>query len=390
MKKIIAICIILFCIFTVSYVFCLNAGFFDTIREVPKNKEKNIQSIRKDMIYEGSLLQWGFDNDGNFTKEMNEMDYNEESWNKDEKKALPDIDIDLKRAKEILIMKREVTIAIIDSDIDCQQNVFKQNLWENKYEIPHDNIDNDNNGYIDDVCGWNFDENNNELYKDFYSGIHGTHIMGILCARDNDRKFNGILANTNVKVMCLKALSGHTGSGKIENVIEAIEYAERNDATICCLSLSTSKHTETLYNVMKKSNMLFTVAVGNEGKKLDKNSAIYPATYNLDNVITVSAVRCDGKISCIANYGKEVVDVVAPGTDIISTFPENQYGFLSGSSVAVPFVSGVAGLLYGNCDKMLSAKEMKQIIMKSVRKNNNLKRLVKSGGIVNAYQTILE
>lgn len=306
------------------------------------------------------------------------------SWNIDERIARVGIDINYSDYSSKTI--RKAIIAVIDTDIYIEHNDF-YNIWKNMDEISEDGIDNDKNGYIDDLAGWNFVENNSTLFDDNDdTANHGTAVVGILSAKSN--RYIGVLNNSLCEVMPIKALSGRTLKGNIDNVIKAIEYAEDNGAVVCCLSIATYNYNKKLNDTIRKSNMIFVVASGNDGYKLDDNLKIYPACIDSDNIISVADVRCDGKLSAMSNYSNEYIDVAAPGSDIVSTYPNNKYGYVSGTSFAVPFVSGLAGMIYSSSAYELSSSEIIEIICNNVYIQEELKDKVKYGGIINYSKSI--
>ena len=157
---------------------------------------------------------------------------NFESINTD---AVANIDINIEDAWKTYSEtenKRTVTVAIIDTGIDTTHSDLKDSIWINEDEIPGDGIDNDGNGYVDDVNGWNFVSNSNEICTG-EEDSHGTHGAGTIAAAWNNGGIAGITDNTHVKLMVLKALGGSDGKGSPESVIEAMKYAEANGADIC-------------------------------------------------------------------------------------------------------------------------------------------------------------
>ena len=157
--------------------------------------------------------------------------------------AYPGIDINIRDAwsrYDSLENKRPVTIALIDTGVDISHPELQNAIWTNADEIPDDGIDNDGNGYIDDVHGWNFLANTNQIYVG-REDVHGTHAAGTIAASKNDGGIMGITDNNYVKIMVLKALGGDEGSGSPESVISAIRYAEANGAQICNLSFGSGK-----------------------------------------------------------------------------------------------------------------------------------------------------
>ena len=237
---------------------------------------------------------------------------------------------------------RDVVVALIDTGVDTSHPDLQGSLWVNADEIPGNGIDDDGNGYIDDTNGWNFYANNNQLYAGTEDS-HGTHAAGTIAAQSgNGIGISGIARAGRVKVMVLKALGGNSGLGSSLSVIQAIRYAEANGATICNLSLGTLSNDPALYETIAKSSMLFVAASGNNGMDTDVTPC-YPASYNLDNVISVGNLTSNGMLHTTSNYGVVSVDLAAPGTYILSTVP-GTYGFMSGTSMAAPMVTAAAAM----------------------------------------------
>ena len=138
--------------------------------------------------------------------------------------------------------KRPLTVAVIDTGVDISHPDLQGSIWVNEDEIPGDGIDNDGNGYVDDVNGWNFVSNSNEICTG-EEDSHGTHGAGTIAATWNNGGIAGITDNTHVKLMVLKALGGSDGKGSPESVIEAMKYAEANGADICNLSFGSGNCT---------------------------------------------------------------------------------------------------------------------------------------------------
>ncbi|MDE5781426.1 MAG: S8 family serine peptidase, partial [Lachnospiraceae bacterium] len=260
-------------------------------------------------------------------------------------------DIGIVRAWKRNQKGKKVIIALIDTTVDIYHEDLYENIWVNNNEIPFDNIDNDGNGYIDDYNGWNFVINNGYVNSDADINEHGTHCAGIIAAGHNKVGVMGIAGNSNVKLMVLPALLSKRTENDINNVISAIKYAENNGADICNLSFSFSEYSKELDDVIRNSNMLFVVASGNYSSDLGGGIDLekveqYPASFNYKNVITVANLSDDMKIAYNSNYGKNTVDIGAPGEFIYSTLPKNRYGFMSGSSQAAPIVSGILAMIY--------------------------------------------
>ena len=243
----------------------------------------------------------------------------------------------------------EITVALIDSSVDVHHEDLAGNLWHNEGEIPGDGIDNDANGFTDDVNGWNFITDSNALNANISEFSHGTHCAGIISALHNGIGTMGIAGSAPVKLMVLPAVEKGDDSEEIENVISAIHYAEKMGAKICSLSCSFDEYSSELETVMAESEMVFVVSAGNfqsgfiGGLDLEKYPR-YPACFVSENIITVSNLTHEGKLAPSSNYGSKTVDIAAPGELIYSTLPNNTYGFNSGTSMAVPVVSAVLAL----------------------------------------------
>lgn len=384
---ILLLCVFAFFVFKQSFTtFSENNDYSESYNENDFDETDMIDDYEKNKIVPSDInknSQWAFNNDGSFS---DFSDISNESWGDDEKIAKAGFDINISNISSIYLENRSVLVSVIDTGVDIYHYAFKNKIWSNEDEIDNDGLDNDKNGYIDDVYGWNFYENNNKIYSDLnYLNQHGTHLLGILCGEDINNNCFGLLGNCDAKIMCLQALNSYTSAGKIDNIINAIKYAENNDAKICCLSLSTYVHDEELFNVMSKSKMLFIVAAGNDGMDLDNEIKVYPASFKLSNMIVVADLRCDGKLSKISNYGSETVDVAAPGTDIISTIPGGDYRYLCGTSCAAAYVAGEAALIYCKATNELSAEEIKTIILSNVRNIDETDGKVRSNGMIDCY-----
>lgn len=280
--------------------------------------------------------------------------------------------------------KRQVAVAVIDTGIDYSHQDLAGSIWINEDEIPGDGIDNDGNGYIDDVYGWNFYSNNNQVFTGS-DDDHGTHSAGTIAAARNGMGTIGICDPAYVKVMSIKALGTPSGVGTADNVAKAIRYAQDNGAVICNLSFGTNKYSEELYQTMKNSGMLFVVAAGNgdssgNGYNID-SLPVYPASFDLDNIISVANLRFDGKIDPASNFGVKSVDLAAPGSYILSTVTGNKYSYMSGTSMAAPMVTGAAAMLY-SYDPGLSLTEIKGRILNSVHRLESLSGKTATGGML--------
>lgn len=319
--------------------------------------------------------------------------------------SIQDVDMDVPEAwmymNQEAINRREVVVAIIDTGVDYTHPDLAEHIWVNSHEIPGDGIDNDNNGYIDDIYGWDFynDDASVSHYKYDRSSKsnlslpedkddHGTHIAGIIGAvANNGIGIAGIASNIDIKMMVLKINGGIDGTGSISDAIIAIKYATRMGADICNISWGTSQYSPALEQTISESDMLFIAAAGNLGRDNDIKP-VYPASFQLDNLISVTFIDANGGLTSLSNYGRRTVEIAAPGSDIVSTIV-GTYQTLSGSSMAAPQVSAVASLLY-SYDKNLHPLAVKNIILKTLKPIPELKDSILYPGIPNAYRAVQE
>lgn len=303
------------------------------------------------------------------------------------------VDIDFEPAYTLIKAKRSAlkptVVAVIDTGFDSSHSDLMPNLWKNKGEIPGNGRDDDGNGYIDDVHGFDFCHNKPLLTDGFTSEYnHGTHCAGIIGAvTDNYNGIAGIGSITKkLSLMNLKTL-GSDGTGDSFSVVKAIKYAEKNGADICNLSLCSDEDDVTLYRAIRDSSMLFVCAAGNDGRNLN-NDPTYPGCYVLDNVICVSNMDSSGALYRRSNYGSRYADIAAPGTGIYSTVAGNGYKKMTGTSMAAPFVTGVAALVHSYYDG-INASQMHDLIISTAVTSPELIGKVASGGYLNAYRPLI-
>ena len=275
--------------------------------------------------------------------------------------------------KEVMECKRdkqkeeagEIVVAVIDGGIDFSHEDLQGLSWSNCNEVA-DGLDNDGNGYIDDVYGWDFcaTKGISQITTEESYYLHGTAIAGIIGAQHNHIGISGIVSKHRVKIMSLRVLN-EEGQGDIDDVVSAIEYAESMGARICSMSFSTEVYSEELDRVIKDSKMLFITSAGNHNPlptNLDREGAyIYPQCLTYENIIVVAAFGPDGKLSDFSNYGANMVDVAAPGDELLTTAPGNAYKEVYGTSYAVPFVTAVAASLLCD-DSSMSALELRSAL----------------------------
>lgn len=285
---------------------------------------------------------------------------------------------------------RQVIVAVIDTGIDIHHPELKDSIWVNEDEIPGDGIDNDGNGYIDDVNGWNFFNNTNQIFVG-EEDDHGTHAAGTIAAARGNGGIAGIADPAYVKIMPIKVLGTEDGVGEETAVIGAIQYAEANGASICNLSFGTSDYYPELEKVMRNSKMLFVTSAGNGdsediGINIDTTGDDYPSSFHLPNTITVANLMFDGNLATSSNYGVNTVNIAAPGTYIVSTIP-NGFGYMSGTSMAAPMVTAVAAMVY-SCRTDLNLSDVRNAVLQSAHKLKGLEGKVSSGGMLDAYAAL--
>ncbi|MCD6334823.1 MAG: S8 family serine peptidase, partial [Candidatus Latescibacteria bacterium] len=264
---------------------------------------------------------------------------------------------------------QEVLVAIVDSGVDYEHEDLAERIWINKAERDGiEGVDDDGNGYVDDIRGWDFTDaptlpgNGDYVGRDndpMDESGHGTHVAGIVgAASDNGKGIAGIAPNA--RLMCLRAGLRLSVGGFLEDddVAAAIVYAADNGAQVINMSWGDPRLSPLIRDVIRYAEhqgCVLVAAAGNEGKE----ALYYPA--GLDETIAVSALESGDNLASYANYGWNL-DVVAPGSNILSTKPDDQYGILGGTSMAAPHVSGLAALILGE-NPDYSPDEVKNLIL---------------------------
>jgi len=273
-----------------------------------------------------------------------------------------DSDIDAPEAWANLGNSETVIVGIVDTGVDYNHEDLAGHMWTNPGEIPGNGQDDDNNGYVDDIHGWNAYRNNGDPLDD---NGHGSHTAGTIGAVGNNQK--GIVGiSQDVQIIACKFLS-RNGMGSTSDAIECFDYFNtlRNqgyDVRVTNNSWGGGGFSTGLYNAMNNPDILHAVAAGNDGVNID-SSPQYPASYNLQNIITVAATDFNDNYASFSNYGNSV-DIAAPGVDIASTYKNNGYVWMSGTSMATPHVAGAAALALSK-DHSMSTNTVKSLIMEN-------------------------
>jgi subtilisin family serine protease len=266
------------------------------------------------------------------------------------------------------------------------------NFWNNPFETPNNGIDDDGNGYIDDIHGWDFYENNNSTFDD--SGDdHGTHVSGTIGAiGGNGKGVAGV--NWNVTIISAKFLGPNGGT--TADAIEAVDYITNLKILHPKLNIVATNNSwggggfsQGLQSAIERANaknILFVVAAGNgnqAGRAINIDSKQqYPASYSNANIISVAAIDKTGAKAVWSNYGATSVDLGAPGVSVYSTLPNNTYGSYSGTSVATPHVTGAVAL-YASTHPGSTATQIKSAILTSTTPTPSLAGKCVTGGRLN-------
>ncbi|MEL6105541.1 MAG: S8 family serine peptidase, partial [Planctomycetota bacterium] len=308
-----------------------------------------------------------------------------------------DIDIDAPEAWDLTTGSGSVVIGVIDTGVDYNHPDLRDNIWVNPIECPagigacvEDGIDNDNNGYVDDIYGWDFYNNDNDPFDD---NSHGTHVAGTIAAVGNNSR--GVVGvNWDAKIMALKFL-GAAGRGSTSGAVAAIEYVNQMkrdygvDIRLTNNSWGGGGYSQSLYDAIEESqnqDLLFVAAAGNDSSDNDVEPH-YPSSYDLDNVVAVASITSTGSVSSFSNTGANSVDLAAPGSSILSTEPDGQYGYKSGTSMATPHVAGVAALAWST-NENASYRDVRDAVLGGVVPLASLNGQTVTGGIVNAEAAV--
>ena len=346
--------------------------------------------------------------------------------------GLEDADIDAPEAWDTQTGSSSVVVAVLDTGVDWDHEDLTDNMWINSDEgigdangdgfpgvqgvdddgdglVDEDSQgrepgdlgytndlkdDDDENGYIDDIRGWDFvnnDDNNPDDDNSTDETYHGTHVSGTVGAKGN----NGIGVtgvNWSVSIMPLKMLD-NTGSGSVADEIEAIDYAIDNEAKIINASFTGDSYSQAEYDAVKRARdagvlgILFVATAGNDDGSDNDDTPVYPASYDLNNIIAVAATDHDDALASFSNYGATSVDVTAPGVDIYSTKAGDSYRYLSGTSMATPHVSGLAALILAE-KPGFGYRDVKESILNGVDVLPGLTGTVLMAGRINANNSI--
>ncbi len=299
--------------------------------------------------------------------------------------ALEDADIDAVEAWDITTGDDQVIVAVIDTGIDYLHADLVENMWTNEDEIPGNGIDDDENGFVDDVHGYDFYNRDGDPADD---NSHGTHVAGTIGAR-GDNAVGVVGVSHRVSLMAVKFLSSW-GGGDTADAVESVIYAVDNGADILNNSWGGGGFSEALRSAIEyaqDNDVLFVAAAGNAAYDNDSLPS-YPASYELDNIVAVAATDSNDELASFSQWGLNSVDLGAPGVDILSALPGDDYATYSGTSMASPHVAGAAALLKSHAPS-LSSLELKQILMESGDSISPLIGRTVSGRRLNIFNALL-
>ncbi|MCP9496355.1 MAG: S8 family serine peptidase [Pyrinomonadaceae bacterium MAG19_C2-C3] len=316
-------------------------------------------------------------------------------------------DIKAELAWDITRGSRDIVVGVVDEGIDASHQDLQANIWRNRLEAQGTpGVDDDGNGFIDDLNGWNFDGKNNVIFNG--TEAHGTHVAGTIGAHgDNARGVTGV--NWEVSVMSIKVLG--TSGGTTSDIVAGIGYAKQmrdlwvatggaKGANIRVLnnSYGGDAYDQANFDAIRAagdSGILFVVAAGNDGKDNDVYPS-YPAAYRLPNILSVAATNRTDGLSVFSrngsNFGSRSVDLGAPGSSIISTTPNNTYSIFNGTSMATPHVAGAAALVW-SLNPALTVRQVRGAILYSGDRIAGLDGKTVTGrrlNVFNAMQSIIE
>lgn len=297
------------------------------------------------------------------------------------------IDVNAAPAWAITAGRTNLVVAVIDTGIRTTHQDLKNNLWVNPGEVPGNGVDDDGNGYVDDVHGMNAINNSGQPADD---NGHGTHCAGTIAATANDAgRIVGVAYN--VRLMACKFLSA-SGSGTSSGAVKCLDYATRMGAKISSNSWGGGPASQAMLDAIRaahRAGSLFVAAAGNESVNNDVTGT-YPANYDVPNVVAVAAIDRNGNLASFSNYGRTRVHVGAPGVAVLSSVSssDSAYATYSGTSMACPHAAGVAALILSHSPS-LTPEQVRQRLIATARPLASLNGRTVANGLVNAHAALL-
>lgn len=285
------------------------------------------------------------------------------------------------------IPKVKVIVAVVDTGVDVKHPDLNGKFWVNKNEIAGNNLDDDNNGYIDDINGIDTltrDSQGRATAHRIDGHGHGTHVSGTIAAvQNNNVGIAGI--SSHAEIMAIRTVPANGDETDID-VAESFIYAAKMGARVinCSFGKSAEENpglvTDAIAEILKINNTLVVAAAGNDGQNIDIRFK-YPASLQNENLIVINAIGTGGRLTGFSNFGLKNSDIAAPGADILSLTPNNGYASWDGTSMASPHVTGVAAEILSIYPK-LTAIELKTVLMKATKAQPSLKGKSATGGSI--------
>lgn len=336
-------------------------------------REPDVRFVEPDLVYHTQILPndarfgdlWGMHNTG-------------------QAGGLVDFDIDGPEGWDINTAAPGIVIGSIDTGVDINHEDLAANIWTNPAEVAGNGVDDDVNGYIDDIHGWDFLSNDNNPQDD---NSHGSHTMGTATAvGNNGAGVAGVAWSAGIMVL---KICNAGGGCDLSAAVAATDYATENGARLSSNSWGGGGFSQAMKDAIDRANaagVLYVAAAGNNGSNTDA-SPFYPASYDSPNILSVANMTRFGSRSSSSNYGLTSVDLGAPGTDIWSTTPNNGYGSKTGTSMACPHVAGALANVMG-FNPTLGHLEYKDILMQSVVPSDDLAGRSVTGGVLNLKKAL--
>ncbi len=343
------------------------------------------------LAHDGNVAEYELDSAHQFTSAVPNDPMFPQLWglnNTGQSGGQPHADINATDAWNISTGSRNVVVAVLDTGVDYTDSDLAPNIWTNPLDMAANGWNGD--GFAGDVHGYDFYDNNGNPMD---TNGHGTHVAGIIGA-DGDNGLGVTGVDWSVSIMALKFL-GPSGAGYTSDAIRAINYAtmmrSRYGVNVRVINASwggtiASAALENAIQAAGNAGILFVAAAGNSSQTSDVDPQ-YPAAYQLPNMLSVAATDSNDNLAWFSNYGPNSVNLAAPGVGIVSTVPGNRYASLSGTSMATPYVSGVAALAW-SVDPDATVAQVRNAILEGVDPLASLQGKVTSGGRLDAFKTL--
>ena len=322
----------------------------------------------------------------------NDKDFSK-SWALQERDS--DTDIDIQSAWDITKGSSNIVIGLIDTGMTINHPDLKNNLYVNEAELNGaKGVDDDNNGYIDDINGWSSIHNNGDITDTLG---HGTAVSGVMIAQMNNKiGTSGVAPNAKLLTCQSAAYSDYLTSRCISYMNTLKHYYNQGDSRGVNIIATNNSYGGLGYNhvmyeaieIAKEENILFVTSSGNDDLDGDK-IIFYPSSYELDNILSVGGIDKNSKL--IFNYGMKNVDIAAPADEIYTTSMDGKYRFAGGTSFASPFVTAAAYLLASKLESVdgnMSVLNIKRIILNSAKSKISLQSKNRTGGMLSVYNAL--